>query len=146
MTSLRAIAPAAILAGLAIGTACPALADTEPMTGQYDAVFTSEGSSNHVQYFFSPCGAGCENVNITRPGMPEGLQAHLVSGKWSVSNPHDSAVCPSGEKPTPGIWSSNLTWDPNSLEGTARHTLNQPACGLPAGASLEDQTLSFRHV
>ena len=149
MTMLRAIAPAAILSALAIGTACPVLADTA-MSGQYDAVFTApEGNTNHVQWFFTPCGAGCENVSVTRPappGVPEGLQAHLVGGKWQVTNPHDSAACPSGEKPTPGIFSSVETWDPNTLQGTARHTLNQPACGMPAGASLEDQTLSFRHV
>ena len=146
MTILRAIAPAAILSALAVGTAYPASADAPPMTGQYDATFTAEGNANHVQYFFSPCGAGCENVNVTRPGMPEGLQAHLVGGQWSVSNPHDSAACPSGEKPTPGIFSSNMTWDPNTLQGTATHTLNQPACGMPAGGSLAEQTVSFRHV
>lgn len=149
MTILRTLAPAALLAVLAIGAPGPAAAapgNSGAMSGEYDAVFTADGSSNTVEYFFNPCGNGCENVDVTRPGIPLGLQAHLVGGVWKIHNPHDSAACPDGKKPSPGIFSTDAVWDPNSLHGTARHTLNVPACGLPAGASLDEQTLSFRHI
>jgi hypothetical protein len=69
MTFTRGIAAAAMLAGLAVGTASGAWADPR-MSGHYTWTSTSPtGESSSGDYYFTPCGDGCASVAST-PGGP----------------------------------------------------------------------------
>ena len=68
MTITRAIA-AAMLAGLAVGTASPAWADPPTMNGHYIRTVTNtKGQAVTNDWYFTPCGDGC--VQLTTPRLP----------------------------------------------------------------------------
>lgn len=121
----RGIAAAAMLAGLAIGTASTARA-TPTMSGHYIATFTaSTGQSTTNDWYFTPCGDGC--AQLTRPVT---AQARFVNGRWTVDSTAD-ATCPDGTS-VPHALTAHDTWDPNTLAGTDQITHNLAACGNPA--------------
>lgn len=61
-----------------------------------------------------------------------------------MDNNNDTAACPDGSPAAPGgIFSTHFTWDPNTLAGTAQHTLNVPACGAAAGTMTGEQNLQL---
>jgi hypothetical protein len=132
MTITRGIAAAAMLAGLAVGTASTAWADTT-MSGHYIVTNTDKGYSVTNDWYVTPCGDGCANVAVT-PGGPAGSQARLDNGQWTMDINGGNAHCPDGTV-VPNANSNHYTWDPNTLAGTVETTLNVPACGGPAGYS-----------
>jgi hypothetical protein len=132
MTITRGIAAAAMLAGLAVGTASTAWADTT-MSGHYIVTNTSPqtGQSQTNDWYATPCGDGCANVAVT-PGGPAGWQARLVNGQWTMDVNGGNAHCPDGTV-VPNATSNHFTWDANTLAGTVETTGNAPACGNSAG-------------
>jgi hypothetical protein len=130
MTVARVIAATAMFAGLGVGTASTAWADTT-MSGHYIKTSTnSEGKVTTADWYFTPCGDGCASVSFG-PGRGQG-QAQLVNGQWTLDLQNDTAHCPDGSS-LPGAMNDHFTWDPNTLAGTSVATYNVPACGHPAG-------------
>jgi hypothetical protein len=121
-------ASAAMLAGLAVGTASPASAETT-MSGHYTwASTTPTGRASYGDWYFTPCGYGCASATST-PGGPIVGQARLVNGQWTMDG--DWAVgCSDGTT----VEDSYVdTWDQNTLAGTDALIQKVAACGLPAG-------------
>jgi hypothetical protein len=129
MTITRGIAAAAMFAGLAVGTANTAWADTT-MSGHYIMTESSVGGRPVTNdWNFTPCGDGC--ASLVSNGIPVG-QARLVNGQWTTPEAAGDIHCADGTT-VPNASSAHMTWDPNTLAGTDQITLNVPACGSPAG-------------
>jgi hypothetical protein len=132
MTITRGLAAAAILAGLAVGTASTALADQPIMSGHY--IKTSSALSalgtppTTSDWYATPCGDGC--ASISDPGGVLG-QVRLVNGQWTMDATMN-AQCVDGSQ-VPSALSVHYTWDPNTLGGTSQTTAKVPECGQPAG-------------
>ena len=131
MTITRGAAAAAMLAGLAVGTASAAWADTT-LSGHYLRTETSpeSGQSITLDWYATPCGDGCASLAST-PGGPTVSQAQLVNGQWIVDTTGAPVKCPDGS----AIYavSAHYTLDPNTLAGKVLLTYQVPACGNPAG-------------
>ena len=132
MTITRGIAAAAMFAGLAVGTASTAWADTT-MSGHYIRTETNPqtGHSQTDDWYIAPCGDGCASV-ATRPDATAPSQARLVNGQWTLDSAVHTLICPDGTV-APNAVSAHYTWDPNTLAGTVQLTAQGPACGIPAG-------------
>lgn len=129
MAMTRAIAAAAMFAGLAVGTASAAWADTT-MSGHYTWTSTTpRGSAMSGDYYFTPCGDGCASV-ATAPGGQAVALARLINGQWTMEGTW-AIRCADGS-PGPNE-PYHDTWDPNTLEGTSTLMYNVPACGHPPG-------------
>ena len=129
VTITRGLAVAAILTGLAFGTASTAWADTT-MSGHYIMTETyPSGRTITNDWNFTPCGDGC--TSLVSNGVPVG-QARLVNGQWTSPEAAGDIHCPDGTV-VPDASFARMTWDPNTLAGTDQITLNVPACGAPAG-------------
>ena len=134
-------ATAAMLAGLAAGTAGPALA-APTMSGHYIETETDQaGRSGTNDWYFTPCGDGCASVVIIAVGMQ--FQARLVNAQWTMDTT-GNAVCADGSV-VPNALSDHYTWDPNTLAGTVQLSANVPACGYPPGKSMTN-TLQLRQA
>lgn len=88
---------------------------------------------------------------ITRPAVPS-----TTSTNTALWRPHSLAGTTPSRR-SPRLWGrdadvtcsdgayilyatrSHITWDPNTLAGTADHTYLIPACGHPAGYAYTDQ-------
>jgi hypothetical protein len=129
MTITRGFAAAAMLAGLAVGTAGAAWSDTT-MGGHYIRTVTNPttGQSRTDDWYFTPCGDGC--ASVVSNGSPLG-QARLVNGQWTMDATVD-VVCTNGAV-VPRASQNHFTWDPNTLAGTTQVTDTVPVCGNPAG-------------
>jgi hypothetical protein len=127
------IAAAAMLAGLAVGTASTAWA-APTMIGHY--IYTStephSGRSATADWYFTPCGDGCASVATTPGGSAFG-QERLVNGQWTLDAPAET-VCPDGTK-IRNSGTTHYTWDPNTLAGTAQVTEKIATCGATAPES-----------
>jgi hypothetical protein len=131
MTIARGFAATVIFAGLAVGTASAAWADTT-MSGHYIRTETGQsGQSETADWYATPCGDGCASIADT-PGGPELTKARLVNGQWTLTSVLHTLACPDGTV-VPDAVSGHYTWDPNTLAGTVQLTYNVPACGNPAG-------------
>jgi hypothetical protein len=139
MAVTRGIAAAAMLTGLAVGTASTACADTT-MSGHYIATETSSDRTITEDWYFTSCGDGCAAVVITPGESP--LQARLANGQWTMDEGPYAAYCPDGTT-VPGAISGHATWDPTTLAGTMTFTHNVSACGDPAGMQ-QSATLQLR--
>lgn len=129
MTITRGLAAAAMLTGLAVGTASTAWADTT-MSGHYIMTETyKDGRPVTNDWNFTPCGDGC--ASLVSNGIPVG-QARLVNGQWTSPEAAGDIHCPDGTV-VPNASSAHMVWDPNTLAGTDQITLTVPACGAPAG-------------
>ncbi len=129
MTITRGLAAAAMLAGLAVGTAGTAWADTT-MSGDYIMTETSEGGRPATNdWNFTPCGDGC--ASLVSNGIPVG-QARLVNEQWTSPEAAGDIRCPDGTVVAHAS-SAHMVWDPNTLAGIDEITLIVPACGAPAG-------------
>jgi hypothetical protein len=133
MTIARGFAAAAMLAGLAVGTASTAWAAESTMSGHYLRTETDPqtGQSETDDWYATPCGDGCASLADT-PGGPVLSQARLVNGQWTLDSAVHTLSCPDGTV-LPNAVSAHYTWDPNTLAGTVQVTYNVPACGNPAG-------------
>lgn len=135
MSVTRTIAVAALIAGVAIGTASTARAD-QTMSGHYvKTETTQEGALQSTTYdwYFSPCGDGCANATVN--GTPG--QAHLVNGQWTMDFPVGNVTCADGTF-HPASRTAHYTWDPDTLAGTAQVTATAAVCGLPVGYTFID--------
>ena len=128
MTITRGIAAAATFAAVAVGAASPAWA-TQTMSGHYIATETAAGGqSSTTDWYFTPCGDGCANVTI---GTGTGTsQARLVNNQWALDIAH-TTVCPDGSE-APSSGTAHITWDPNTLAGSAQITEKIATCGAAA--------------
>ena len=132
MTITRGFAATAIFAGLAVGTASAAWAETT-MSGHYLRIETDPqtGQSETDDWYATPCGDGCASLALT-PGGPVISQARLVNGQWTLESAIHTLNCPDGTV-VPNAVSAHYTWDPDTLAGTVQLTSNVPACGIPGG-------------
>jgi hypothetical protein len=137
MIVTRAIAATAMFAGLAVGVASAAWAETT-MSGHYIRTETDPqtGQSASDDWYATPCGDGCASIADT-PGGPELTKARLVNGQWTLTSVLHTVACPDGTV-VPNAVSGHYTWDPNTLAGTVQLTYNVPACGNPAGYQATD--------
>lgn len=73
------LAPGAVLAALAIGSA--GVASAEPLSGSYTATVTGAFgnylSDRSPTWVLTPCGPGCVNVDA------QGAQLHEQDGRWT---------------------------------------------------------------
>jgi hypothetical protein len=132
MTITRGFAATVIFAGLAVGTASAAWAETT-MSGHYIRLETDPrtGESEDDEWYATPCGDGCASIAST-PGGPAISQARLVNGQWTLASAVHTLTCGDGTV-VPDAVSAYYTWDPNTLAGTVQLTYQVPACGNPAG-------------
>ena len=133
MAITRGFATTVIFAGLAVGAASAAWADTPTMNGHYIRTETNPntGNSQTDDWYVTPCGDGCASVAV-RPDATAPSQARLVNGQWTLDSAVHAAICPDGTV-VPNAVSAHYVWDPNTLAGTVQVTYNEPACGNPAG-------------
>lgn len=100
-----------MFACLAVCTAGTAWAEAPTMNGNYtETATTPSGQTFNTSWTVNSCGDGCVYIKACSDG------AYVLYAT-----------------------SSHLTWDPNTLAGTAEHTYLIPACGHPAGYSYTDQ-------
>ena len=131
MTITWGFAATVISAGLAVGTASAAWAETT-MSGHYLRTETSQsGQSETDDWYATPCGDGCASLAST-PGGPVLSQARLVNGQWTLDSAVHTLSCADGTV-VPNAVSAHYMWDQNTLAGTVQVTYNVAACGHPAG-------------
>jgi hypothetical protein len=132
MTITRGFAAIVIFAGLAVGTASAAWAETT-MSGHYirSEIDPQTGESEADEWYATPCGDGCASIAST-PGGPAISQARLVNGQWTLTSAVHTLTCPDGTV-VPNAVNAYYTWDPNTLAGNVQLTYEVPACGNPAG-------------
>ena len=131
----RGLVATAVFAGLAVCTSGTAWADDLPtMNGSYTATSTTP-SGKHIDssWTINGCGDGCIYIKAGAGGS----QARLVDGQWVLDTMNDLR-CSDGTYLMYAT-SAHMTWDPNTLAGTAQHVYIVPACGLPAGYTQTDQ-------
>jgi hypothetical protein len=134
MAIARRFAATAMFAALAIGAPCTAWADTPTMNGSYtETATTPSGGTLTTSWTVNSCGDGCIFIKAGAGGS----QARLVDGQW-VLDTLNNVSCSDGAYIQYAA-NSHLTWDPNTLAGTARHVYIVPACGRPAGYTETDQ-------
>jgi hypothetical protein len=134
MTITRGLAGAAMLAGLAVGTASTAWADPPTMSGSYILRIPPLPDGG---FDFTPCGPGCAKASASY-GTTE---AHLVNGQWSMDDNNPGGVrCVDGST-HPTVF--HMTWDPYTLTGQRSGTQTEAACGSPAGAALPTRQLTW---
>ena len=134
MDITRAIAAFATLAaGTAGATAAPA-SGAPVMIGDYVLTETNPAGQKFVtDWNVNPCGDGCADI---KAGVGTS-RAQLVDGQW-VLDMFDNIRCSDGSRVSYAA-NAHLTWDPNTLAGTAQHVYIVPACGRPAGYTETDQ-------
>lgn len=135
MTVARSLAAAAMFAGLAVGTANTAWAQSPTMDGPYMKSWEGGGA----WLLFTPCGPGCAMVtNWRQPdsaSMP--WQARVVNGQWVMDNPDIQSVdCEEGGS---GSVPAKLqsVWDPNTGVGQDTRTVTFSDCGWAAGDTVK---------
>jgi hypothetical protein len=134
MAIARSFAATAVLAGLAVGTASTAWADTPTMSGSYTLTSTSpDGKVMTTDWSVSSCGDGCIYVKAGAGGS----QARLVNGQWVLDTMNDLR-CSDGTYLMYAT-SAHMTWDPNTLAGTNQISYILPACGHPVGYQQTNQ-------
>ncbi|WP_156655945.1 hypothetical protein [Mycobacterium sp. 852002-51971_SCH5477799-a] len=134
MAFARVFATTAIVAALAVCTDGAASADAPTMNGNYtETATTPSGQTFNSSWTVNSCGDGCVFI---KAGVG-GSQARLVDGQW-VLDTMNNVTCSDGAYILYAT-SSHMTWDPNTLAGTAQQTYLIPACGHPAGYSYTDQ-------
>ena len=134
MAIARGFAATAMFAGLTVGTAGTAWADTPTMNGSYTLTSTTPaGATFTTSWTVSSCGDGCVWIKAGAGGS----SAQLIDGQW-VLDTMNNVNCADGSY-IQYATNSHLTWDPNTLAGTAQHVYILPACGHPAGYATTDQ-------
>lgn len=126
MTIPQRLAAAAMLGGLAVGTATTAWA-APTMSGPYLLTISNPDSDKTAweEMNFTPCGNGCADES-------RGNRATLVNGQWTMDT-IEPLTCPGDLTNGPNALRVHYTWDPNTLAGTIRSTYAIAACGKPAG-------------
>jgi hypothetical protein len=135
MTITRGITAAACCAGLALAPASTASADPPVLSGHYVATMTAPNQVVTSDWQVGSCGDGC--ASVLADGTPPPLQAHLVSGQWTMDNNSSDVTCADGTV-VANVLSSRYTWDAATLAGTVAMTWNKAACGRAAGLRQTD--------
>jgi hypothetical protein len=145
MTIPRRIAAAAMLAGLAVGTASTVWADPPTMSGHYIETVTDpdSGQTATSDWYFTPCGGGCAEASFYSGGENLVSQATLVDGQWTM-DADSNAVC-ADHSVVPKANSVHYTWDPNTLAGTLKATNKFAICGYSAPISFSN-SIQFRQA
>jgi hypothetical protein len=127
-------AAAAMLAGLAVGTASGAWA-APTMNGHYTEteIEPQSGKTNTGDWYFTPCGDGCANVRAGATGAIPVGQARFVNGRWTLDGP-GTTVCLDGTEVL-NSQTVHFTWDPSTLAGTAQITEKLATCTASAPES-----------
>ena len=126
MTITRGIATAAVFAGLAVGTAGTAWADTS-FSGRYTSTDTSSGGNVHTETWnVAPCGDGCVKISVDGGGGAP-WTAQLTNGQWQWDE-SDDMVCNDGSKVSSASTSHNAI-DAAALRGTSLVTYKKAGCG-----------------
>jgi hypothetical protein len=134
MAIARGFAATAVFAGLAVGAASTAWADTPTMNGDYIETSKSPtGRTVDTDWAVNPCGEGCVYIKAGAGGS----QARLVDGQW-VLDTFDTLTCSDGTYVQYAA-SAHITWDPKTLAGTAQLVYIVPACGRPPGYTQTNQ-------
>ena len=140
MTITRVIAAAAMLAGLAVGGAAPAWADTV-FSGHYTVTETNPaGDTVTRSWDVSPCGAGCVTIHVTGGGENDTSTMHLVNGQWQSDGTDTAMVCADGTR-IPAASDSHTAIDPTTLRGTVARTYKKAGCGTNAVGQTFTDTL-----
>jgi len=125
MTITRGFAIAVAFAGLALGTATTAWADSS-FSGRYTSTDTSSGGNVHTETWnVTPCGDGCVKISIEGGGAP--WTAQLTNGQWQWDE-SDDMVCNDGSKVSSASTSHNAI-DAATLRGTSLVTYKKAGCG-----------------
>ena len=133
MAITRGFAATVMFAGIAVGAAGPAWADPT-MDGSYTETATlPNGKTLDTSWTVNSCGDGCIFIKAGAGGS----QAHFVDGQW-VLDTMNNVVCADGSY-VQYATNAHITWDPNTLAGTAVHTYVLPACGRGPGYTQTDQ-------
>ncbi|OBG20626.1 hypothetical protein A5764_01765 [Mycobacterium sp. 852002-51057_SCH5723018] len=104
------------------------------MNGSYvETATTPAGATFTTNWTVSSCGDGCVYIKAGAGGG----QARLVDGQW-VMDTLNNVNCADGSYAQYAT-NAHLSWDPDSLAGTAQHVYIVPACGHPAGYAQTDQ-------
>ena len=136
MAIVRGLVATAVFAGgLAVGTAGTAWADLPTMDGTYTATSTTP-SGKHIDssWTINGCGDGCLYV---KAGAGGGM-AYLVDGQW-VLDTMNNLNCPDDRTWSQYGDNAHMTWDPDTLAGTAVITYIVSFCGKPAGTTQTNQ-------
>jgi hypothetical protein len=139
MTALRGMATAAMLAGLAVGTASTAWADPPPMSGTY--IMTAGTPPKELTLTFTPCGPTCTQFTNEKG---QTATVNLVNGQWRTSFTDNTTHITDCDATVPAV--NNLSWDPYTLAGQLTVTLSAPACGHQAGETANPSPLNLRKV
>jgi len=129
-----ALAAAAAFAAVAAGAAAAPASAAPVMMGDY--VLTETNPAGHksvTSWNINPCGDGCADIKAGAGTS----RAQLVDGQW-VLDTSNNVNCADGSY-VQYATTSHMTWDPNTLAGTAQQTYVVPACGHPAGYTTTDQ-------
>jgi hypothetical protein len=100
---------AVVLAGAAVGFACPACADD--LNGAYTIMWSD--SKAPATWSFTPCGPGCRHVTSSKGWSTD---AQLVNGSWIMGPVQNTVHCWSGTIETA---TENSSFDAATLSGTS---------------------------
>jgi hypothetical protein len=105
----RGITAVVVLAGAAVGFACPAWAD-DP-NGAYTVTWSDATPS--TTWTFTPCGSGCSHVTGSKGWSTD---ARLVNGRWIMGPIHNTGHCSDGGTEAD---TANTSFDAATLTGTS---------------------------
>jgi hypothetical protein len=119
----RCLSVAAVVAGAAVGYACPAWAD-DGLSGTYNYVNETGFTST---WTVTPCGSGCAHVFSSHSAANYDLT--LSNGRWVATvNPPDALHCKDG---TPAQATVTISVDAATLTGTSTTSSTAGVCGDP---------------
>jgi hypothetical protein len=127
----RGVTAVAIFAAVAVGTAGPARAGTNEMSGPFTAV--EQGDPPEV-WMFTPCGHGCAKVTFADGRT---AVATVDNGQWildELDNP-TAVKCTANGSENPGT--AHYSWDPTTLAGQTWATDDSGACGADPGSDTD---------
>jgi hypothetical protein len=134
MAIARGFAATTMFAGLVVGAAGTAWADTPTMNGSYtETATTPSGATFTTSWTVNSCGDGCVYIKAGAGGS----QARLIDDQW-VLDTMNNVNCADGSY-VQYATIAHITWDPNTLAGTSQNTYVAPACGHPPGYTETDQ-------
>src|ERR1700754_4212041 len=112
MAIARVFAATAAAAGLALGAAGTAWADTPTLNGSYTLTSKAPGGvAMTTDWSVSPCGEGCAYVKAGAGGT----QAHLQGNTWVMDSMNDLR-CADGSY-IQFATQAHMVWDATTLEG-----------------------------
>jgi len=120
---------ATVLAGAAVGLACPAWAD-DP-AGAYTVTWSD--STPPTTWTFTPCGPGCSQVTGNKGWSTD---AHLVNSRWVMGPVHYTLYCSDGSTVAA---TANGSFDAATLTGSSvvTYPVACPKDPVPSGMTIQ---------